>query len=89
MFLDPDQIFQLTGRKRPKAQCEFLAREGYHFRVNACGEPVVLAAEVAKRFGVELDPAPGRAAGQKSILDWQAMERRGMVRARGPQKNNR
>ncbi len=87
MFLDAEQLVQLTGRKRPKAQCDFLAREGYHFRVNACGEPVVLVAEVHKRFGVELAPQPGRAPGGKSILDWQAMERRGMVRLRGPNKN--
>lgn len=87
MFLDAQQLVQLTGRKRPKAQCEFLAREGYHFRLNACGEPVVLAAEVHKRFGVELAPQPGRPPAEKSILDWQAMERAGMIRSRGPQKN--
>jgi hypothetical protein len=83
MFLDAAQLVQLTGRKRPKAQCEFLAREGYHFRLNACGEPVVLVAEVHKRFGVDLAPQAGRAPGQKSIINWQALERRGMVRRRG------
>lgn len=76
MFLTTEQLGQLTGLKRPKAQCEFLAREGYHFRLDARGKPVVLAAEVAKRFGVDLAPAVERS---RSILDWNAMERRGMV----------
>lgn len=87
MFLDAEQLVQLTGRKRPKAQCEFLAREGYHFRLNACGEPVVMAAEVAKRFGIELPSAPARSRTEPD-LNWQAMVKRGMVRRRGQTQNN-
>lgn len=87
MFLDAEQVARLTGKKRPKAQCAVLAAEGYHFRVNSCGEPIVLVAEVNKRFGLELEPQSVRAPAEKSILDWQAMQRRGMVRTRGPQKN--
>ncbi len=87
MFLDAEQLVQLTGRKRPKAQCEFLAREGYHFRVNACGEPVVLVAEVHKRFGVDLEPATPR--GKKAPdLNWAWMEKRGLVRKRGQIENS-
>lgn len=88
MFLDADQLTKLTGRKRPKAQCEFLAREGYHFRVNACGEPVVLVAEVHKRFGVQLEPSRSTAT-KEPDLDWQAMQRRGMVRSRGQTSNHK
>lgn len=82
MFLAPEQLVVLTGRKRPKAQCDFLAREGYHFRVNACGEPVVLEEEVRKRFGIESPMSRGRQA-KEPDLDWRAMEKRGMVRGRG------
>lgn len=88
MFLAPEQLVVLTGRKRPKAQCEFLAREGYHFRVNACGEPVVLEEEVRKRFGMEQAPARSKAT-KEADLDWRAMIKRGMVRRHGKEEDNK
>jgi hypothetical protein len=85
MFLSAEQLQLLTGRKRPRAQCDFLTREGYRFRVNACGEPVVLEDEVRQRFGIK--QAPVKVADNGPDLDWQAMVRRGMVRRRGtPEK---
>lgn len=86
MFLDAEQLQRLTGRKRCKQQCEFLAREGYHFRVNACGEPIVLIAEVHKRFGIELEPAKARGK-KEPDLNWAWMEKRGIVRSRGQNEN--
>lgn len=86
MFLSPDQLQLLTGRKRPRAQCDFLSREGYRFRVNACGEPVVLEEEVRQKFGLKQAPVKASTEGEPD-LDWQAMALRGMVRRRGtPEK---
>jgi len=87
MFLNAEEIIRLTGRKRPTAQCRFLSREGYRFRVNAFGEPIVLEAEVRRRFGIEEAPASRAKASKEADLDWRAMVKRGMVRRRGPDQN--
>jgi hypothetical protein len=86
MFLSAEHLYALTGKKRPKAQCAFLAREGYRFRVNSCGEPVVLEEEVRRRFGMK-EMGPAKAPGDDGPdLDWRGMAQRGMVRRRGSQE---
>lgn len=40
-FLTPDEIHELTDRKRWSAQCRALAAMGVPFRPNAVGRPLV------------------------------------------------
>jgi hypothetical protein len=41
MFLTPDELAELTGRKIKSKQIEALRRMGLPFHVNATGKPVV------------------------------------------------
>jgi hypothetical protein len=41
VWLTPDEVEQLTARKRWKAQCRALAIMGVPFRPNAVGRPLV------------------------------------------------
>ena len=41
VFLDSEEIAELTGRKIKSKQIEALRRMGLPFWVNACGKPVV------------------------------------------------
>lgn len=41
MFLNADELAELTGRKVKSKQIEALRRMGVPFRVNAVGKPVV------------------------------------------------
>jgi hypothetical protein len=41
MFLTPDELAELTGRRVKSKQIEVLRRMGVPFRVNACGKPIV------------------------------------------------
>lgn len=40
-WLSPDEVEELTGRKRWSAQCRALAMMGVPFRPNAVGRPLV------------------------------------------------
>jgi hypothetical protein len=46
MILTPEQLADLTGRKRTKGQIGWLTDHGYRFDLNAIGRPVVLVKEV-------------------------------------------
>lgn len=46
MFLNPDELAVLTGRKTKSKQIEFLRRAGIPFRVNATGHPVVVRSAI-------------------------------------------
>lgn len=48
MFLDPDQLRELTGRLRSDAQRRELEHLGVPFRVRRDGSLVVLAADLPK-----------------------------------------
>lgn len=48
MFLTDEQKVNLTGYKRPKFQARWLKANGYKFRLNASGRPVVLESEVQR-----------------------------------------
>lgn len=51
MFLTDDELHQLTGRKQPLLQIEWLRDRGWQFEVNERSRPVVLAAYAIKRLG--------------------------------------
>ena len=46
MFLKPNDIAELTGRKRTALQVRWLAEHDFKFVVNAAGRPMVLIGEV-------------------------------------------
>jgi hypothetical protein len=46
MFLEPEEIIQLTGLRQKKAQIAQLKRMGIPFFVNASGHPVVAVAAI-------------------------------------------
>lgn len=46
MFLNLDELAELTGRKLKSKQIEALRRMGVPFRVNAVGRPVVASAAI-------------------------------------------
>ena len=50
MFLTPDELATLTGRKRASAQLRWLSGNGLRFIVGADGRPRVLRAEVEGRL---------------------------------------
>jgi len=41
LFLEPDEIAQLTGRRIKSLQIVWLRQQGIPFRINATGHPVV------------------------------------------------
>lgn len=40
-FLSADEIAELTGRKAPNVQCEWLQSHGWAYEKNASGRPVI------------------------------------------------
>jgi len=50
LFLNPDQLEQLTGCKRSGDQIAWLRDRGYPVEVSKVGRPVVLTAEVEARL---------------------------------------
>lgn len=46
MFLKPNDIAELTGRKRTALQARWLVEHGFRFMVGADGKPKVLIGEV-------------------------------------------
>jgi len=50
MFLTPDHVAELTGRKRTRGQIAWLREHGWRFEINAAGRPVVLIAEMERHL---------------------------------------
>ena len=48
VWLTPEEVEQLTARKRWSAQCRKLAEIGVQFRANAVGRPLVERSTVIK-----------------------------------------
>ena len=48
MFLTPNEVVALTGRKRWRAQARTLEGMGLRYTLSAAGRPVVLQAEVER-----------------------------------------
>lgn len=61
MFLKPDELRELTGRARPRAQADALRRMGIRHVVNQAGHVVVLRIHVERRLdGVTATPEPAK-----------------------------
>ena len=63
-WLTPDEVFELTARKRWAAQCRALAAMGIPFLPNAVGRPLVERGVVLSRATI---PRP------KTQPNWQAL----------------
>lgn len=50
VFLNSDQLSELTERKRAKEQIAWLSANGFRFVVSAAGNPRVLVSEVEARL---------------------------------------
>ena len=46
MILTPEQLAELTDKKRPKDQITWLSEHGYRFEISAIGRPKVLLKEI-------------------------------------------
>lgn len=56
MFLTADEIEDLTGLKRPKAQAHWLRVNGWPVETDAAGRPKVLRSVVEARMGAVTTP---------------------------------
>ncbi|MDB5797231.1 MAG: hypothetical protein JWP36_1133 [Paucimonas sp.] len=81
MFLGPEEVAQLTGRKTRRKQIDALTAMGFRFKVQPDGRPIVLRAHVEEVLGLKasqpprdprLTDEPNRDAFRP---DWEAMER--------------
>lgn len=59
MFLTPEQIIELTDRKRAPEQIQWFTDHGYRFDVGASGRPKVLLAEVERHL-LSIDKYKGK-----------------------------
>ena len=50
MFMTPDNLVELTDRKRVSDQISWLCQRGYRFEVSATGRPKVLEEEIRARM---------------------------------------
>lgn len=64
LWLNPEEVFELTARKRWSAQCRALASMGVPFKPNAVGRPLVVRELVLPR------PSSHK---KKVTPDWDAM----------------
>jgi hypothetical protein len=58
VFLTADDVADLTGLKRPKAQIRWLEREKWPHKVGGDGKPKVLRAVVMAKMGGFVDNEP-------------------------------
>lgn len=58
LFLTPEEITELTGRKHKSKQVEELRKMGVAFRINAVGRPVVTRVAVEGRAQKADEAAP-------------------------------
>lgn len=66
MFLTPDEIAELTGLKRPRAQVFWLRANGWPVETDAAGRPKLLRSVVEARMG--------SVATQTATPNWGALE---------------
>ncbi len=67
MFLNPDELHQLTGSRRRTAQLRWLAASGWKFVCDYKGRPVVARAEAERQL------VSGRPVEAKSEPNWDAV----------------
>ncbi len=58
MFLNKDELFELTGYKRRSAQALELAKRGYEFEQRSDGFILVHREYIAKKFGLTTKKLP-------------------------------
>lgn len=58
LFLDDDELAQLTGRKTKSRQVAWLKDSGIPYRVNATGHPVVTRTAIEGRIVADKPPEP-------------------------------
>jgi len=58
MFLTAEQLQELTGRTRVKAQASWLRERSYPFEIDANGKPKVLRTVVESRLGGSIERKP-------------------------------
>ena len=49
-FLSELDLQRLTGRLRPKSQCNWLLKNGWKFSVNALGKPIIAIDEAERKL---------------------------------------
>ncbi len=59
-YLTNGELFELTGRRQPKRQAAWLARNGWRFAVTDLGKPRVARAYWVKRLADDSTAAPVR-----------------------------
>jgi hypothetical protein len=55
MFLSANDLWELTGYKRPDKQAEWLRSRAYPFDMDAHGRPKVLRTAVERRLGGKVE----------------------------------
>lgn len=58
MFLDDDQLVELTGYRQKVKQVEWLRARAWPFELSASGRPKVLLSYMNKRLGGATESAP-------------------------------
>ena len=66
MFLSPEEIQRLTGKKRPSAQIRWLRARRYKIDVNGLGEPILHVREANRKL-------VGGQASREEQPNWGAM----------------
>ena len=49
MFLSPQEVERLTGKRRPSAQIRWLLDKGYKIEVNGLGQPILAVDEYTRK----------------------------------------
>ena len=60
LFLTPEQIEEMTGRKQIKAQCRWMDENGIRWKLNAAGKLLVSPRHVEQVLCGETTPARER-----------------------------
>lgn len=73
MFLTPDELIEMTGRKQMRAQAIALTHLGIIHKIRADGKPLVLRAHVEQLLGAGLTP---KKAVPEHVPNWAAANER-------------
>ena len=63
IFLSPEDLEVLTGRKRASSQIKWLQEHRWPHEVNALGRPVILTVTVMRMMGKPVEPKPREVEG--------------------------
>ena len=62
LFMQPDDIMTLTGRKLSRMQCRWLSEHDFKFMIGADGKPKVLISEIDFHMGRGTTEKPQQSA---------------------------